>query len=70
MSKKDEPQLTHLDNQGHARMVDVGGKPDTRRIAIARGEVQLSADTLKLILSGRGRRSKHLRRHRLRAAAL
>jgi cyclic pyranopterin phosphate synthase len=53
MSQTDEPQLTHLDERGRARMVDVGGKPDTRRIAIARGEIQLSADTLRLILSGR-----------------
>jgi len=33
-------------------MVDVGAKQDTKRMAIARGEVQLSADTLALILSG------------------
>jgi cyclic pyranopterin phosphate synthase len=33
-------------------MVDVGAKQDTRRMAIARGEVRLSADTLALILSG------------------
>jgi cyclic pyranopterin phosphate synthase len=44
--------LTHLDEHGHAHMVDVGGKPDTRRLAIARGEVQLTLETLKLILSG------------------
>ncbi len=44
--------LTHLDDQGHARMVNVSAKPDTHRIAIARGEVQLSHDTLNLILSG------------------
>ncbi len=53
MSKTDEPQLTHLDDRGRAHMVDVGGKPDTRRIAIARGEVHLSTSTLKLIVDGR-----------------
>ena len=44
--------LTHLDEHGHAHMVNVSGKPDTQRVAIARGEVHLSPDTLNLILSG------------------
>jgi len=44
--------LTHLDEHGHAHMVNVSGKPDTHRVAIARGEVHLSTDTLNLILSG------------------
>ena len=47
-----DPRLTHLDEQGHAHMVDVSGKQETRRSAVARGEVHLSADTLALILSG------------------
>jgi len=33
-------------------MVNVGGKADTQRVAIARGEVRLTPDTLNLILSG------------------
>lgn len=41
--------LTHLDEQGRARMVDVGAKPDTRRTAIARGRVQMQPGTLALI---------------------
>jgi cyclic pyranopterin monophosphate synthase len=45
-------KLTHLDEQGHARMVDVGQKPDTERIAIARGEVQMRKETLDLIRDG------------------
>jgi cyclic pyranopterin phosphate synthase len=44
--------LTHLDEHGHAHMVNVSAKPDTHRVAIARGEVHLSAQTLNLILSG------------------
>jgi cyclic pyranopterin phosphate synthase len=44
--------LTHLDEHGHAHMVNVSAKPDTHRIAIARGEVQLSLDTLNLIQTG------------------
>jgi len=45
-------QLTHLDEQGRARMVDVGHKPDTERIAIARGEIQMKKETLNLIRVG------------------
>ncbi|HJW84601.1 MAG TPA: cyclic pyranopterin monophosphate synthase MoaC [Anaerolineae bacterium] len=49
----DKPRtLTHIDEQGRAHMVDVGGKPDTRRAAVAKGEVHLSADTLALIAGG------------------
>ncbi len=44
--------LTHLDERGHAHMVNVSAKPDTHRIAIARGEVHVSHETLNLILSG------------------
>lgn len=44
--------LTHLDAQGRARMVDVGEKPDTTRVAIARGEVHMRADTLEAIQQG------------------
>jgi len=45
-------QLTHLDETGRARMVDVGDKPDTNRIAIARGEVHMKQETLDLIRAG------------------
>jgi cyclic pyranopterin phosphate synthase len=44
--------LTHLDEHGHAHMVNVSAKPDTHRIAIARGEVHLSLETLNLIQTG------------------
>lgn len=46
------PTLTHLDEQGRARMVDVGGKPVTDREAVARGSVLMQRDTLKLIQEG------------------
>lgn len=49
----EEAQLTHLDESGHARMVDVGAKADTERVAVARGEVRLSAGTLALVREGR-----------------
>jgi len=42
-------ELSHVDEQGRARMVDVGGKLDTRRVAVARGQVRMKSDTLRLI---------------------
>ena len=44
--------LTHLDQNGQARMVDVGGKPATLREAVAKGEVRMSAQTLQKALAG------------------
>jgi len=45
-------QLSHLDEQGRARMVDVGDKPDTERSATAEGVLRMRAETLALILAG------------------
>lgn len=45
-------KLTHLDDQGKARMVDVGGKAETRRIALAEGRITLSAAALAAICDG------------------
>ena len=44
--------LTHLDEHGQARMVDVGAKAETLREAIARAEVEMRAETAALIQSG------------------
>jgi cyclic pyranopterin monophosphate synthase len=44
-------KLSHLDEQGRARMVDVSEKEVTSRIAVARGTVHMRAETLALILS-------------------
>ncbi len=41
--------LSHLDAQGRARMVDVGEKPDTKRVAVAKGRVVMTPQTLELI---------------------
>jgi len=46
------PKLTHLDVAGRARMVDVGEKPDSERLAVARGEVHMRKETLDLIRAG------------------
>ena len=44
--------LSHLDEQGRARMVDVGAKADTAREAVARGLVIMKPQTLKLVAEG------------------
>lgn len=46
------PNLTHLDETGRARMVDVGAKTDTERLAVARGEIVMKPETLALIRAG------------------
>lgn len=43
-------QLSHLDDSGRAKMVDVGNKPVTERVAVARGVVVMKPETLKLII--------------------
>ncbi len=47
-----EPRLSHLDEQGHARMVDVSPKNETERVAVAKGAIHMQPETLALILSG------------------
>ncbi len=46
-------RLTHLDERGEARMVDVGAKPDTRRRAVAGATVTMRPETLAMIVEGR-----------------
>jgi len=48
--------LTHLDRHGRARMVDVGGKRETVREAVARGEVVMEPATLRLVTEGSARK--------------
>ena len=48
--------LTHFDAQGHAHMVDVGGKASTRRVAVASGRILMQAATLDLIRQGGARK--------------
>jgi cyclic pyranopterin phosphate synthase len=45
-------KLSHLDDSGRARMVDISAKPDTERIAVAKGEVRMLSATLALIEAG------------------
>jgi cyclic pyranopterin monophosphate synthase len=44
--------LTHLDEHGRARMVDVGEKPETDRVAVARAVVRMSPQTAQAVAAG------------------
>jgi cyclic pyranopterin phosphate synthase len=45
--------LTHLDSQGRARMVDVGGKAETQRVAVALGTIRMAPATLGALRDGK-----------------
>lgn len=48
--------LTHFDDDGNARMVDVGQKPETERIAIATGRISMAPETAATIREGRAKK--------------
>jgi len=45
-------KLTHFDERGAARMVDVAGKAETHRVATAKGAIRMRPETLALVTSG------------------
>jgi cyclic pyranopterin phosphate synthase len=47
-----EPRLTHLDERGRASMVDVGAKPETERVAVARAVVRMAPETAAAVAAG------------------
>ncbi len=49
MSADTHEHLTHLDDEGRARMIDVGAKPITRRVAVAGGRLQTTAEVVALV---------------------
>lgn len=51
-------KLTHLDEAGRARMVDVSGKAATAREALARGFIRMAPRTLALAVSGQGKKGE------------
>src|SRR5579871_4762043 len=57
--------LTHLDERGQVRMVDVGAKAVTRREAIARGAVKMAPATLDAIIGGKLKKGEALAAARL-----
>ena len=50
------PELTHFDAAGQAHMVDVGGKEETKRIAVARGSIRMLPATFALIRDGQAKK--------------
>jgi cyclic pyranopterin phosphate synthase len=48
-----QPTLTHFDESGRARMVDVGDKASTHRVAVAAGRISMQPETATLIREGR-----------------
>ena len=46
-----DQRLTHLDSRGEARMVDVGDKAVTSRLAVARAQIRMKPETLSVILA-------------------
>ena len=52
LSPESSQTLTHLDAEGKARMIDVGWKEPTARVAVARGSVRMKPETLRLIQQG------------------
>jgi cyclic pyranopterin phosphate synthase len=59
--------LSHLDERGAARMVGVGGKPETARRAVASAHVRMSAATLALVTSSQTKKGDVLATARLAA---
>src|SRR6185369_17736942 len=53
MSSVVRAKLSHLDARGRVKMVDVSGKPATRREAVARGRLFMHKDTLSMLRDGR-----------------
>ncbi len=52
----DPARLSHFDAGGNAHMVDVSDKPVTSRVAVARGVVEMTAETLALVRSGQAKK--------------
>jgi cyclic pyranopterin phosphate synthase len=53
MAGSKRTRLTHFDARGAARMVDVGEKPETLRVAVASGTVLMAKKTLALVAAGK-----------------
>src|SRR5262245_16660081 len=49
-------KLTHFDARGAARMVDVGDKPLTHRVAVASGRILMRPATLRMVAAGRAKK--------------
>jgi len=66
-ARSDGAQLTHLDEQGRPRMVDIVEKEATQRTAVAQGHIRMSLETLATIKAGDVRKGDALQVARLAA---
>jgi cyclic pyranopterin phosphate synthase len=55
-ARKPPQALTHFDERGSARMVDVGGKDITHRVAVASGRIRMQPATFRLVAAGRAKK--------------
>jgi cyclic pyranopterin monophosphate synthase len=62
-------RLTHLDERGRARMVDVGNKAETHRVAVASAVIKMKLATLSLVEKGSGKKGDVLATARIAALA-
>jgi len=60
-------ELTHFDAAGQARMVDVGGKAETERVAVAEGRISLSPEAYAMVKAGTAKKGDVLGVARLAA---
>ena len=58
-------RLSHVDERGRVRMVDVGDKPETSREAVARGRITVGPEALKAIRAGKVKKGDPLQTARL-----
>lgn len=56
MAADKPPKLTHIDTEGAARMVDVGQKAPSKRVALAEARVRLNESTLKVLADGNSKK--------------
>lgn len=55
-------ELTHINEQGRAKMVDVSEKADTKRIGVASGRICMQPETFALITDGQNQKRRCARR--------
>ncbi len=67
MARAIKGRLTHFDRKGGARMVDVGAKDETPRVAVASGRIRMQPATFRLLAAGRAKKGDVLGVARLAA---
>lgn len=65
MARSKKPRLSHVGRDGAARMVDVSGKSETHREAVARGSIRISKEAMELVREGRSKKGNVVETARL-----